>query len=103
MRWSRTNPENTPHLFKGDKRRVRKFAWLPVTIDFETRWLERYDVEQVIVTDYYARPLWANVCFIDNVGLWDYSHQHWTSITGRDRSGQVYDAVRHSTISKERS
>lgn len=30
----------------GDRRTVRKFAWLPVTVDKVTVWLERYEADQ---------------------------------------------------------
>jgi hypothetical protein len=41
MRWH-ANPEPD----NRDVRVRRCFAWLPVTIDGETRWLERYTVKE---------------------------------------------------------
>ena len=39
----------------GDKRTVKKFAWLPVECEGSyIAWMEWYDEEQVWITDYYT-------------------------------------------------
>ena len=60
-----TTPKN------GTRRIVNKFAWLPVCIEGEGRWLERVKVEQVFWRDYvnYEEPdfaCWKNLSFIGN-------------------------------------
>ncbi len=32
---------------KGDTRIIRKYAWLPIKIDLEIRWLEWVSIEQI--------------------------------------------------------
>lgn len=44
-----------------DKRVKTWFAVLPVTIDRETRWLEKVTVEQ-----YYLYGTWGNRCFVES-------------------------------------
>lgn len=61
MRW--TQPRSV-----GDRKRICKFLWWPMTIGFETRWLERvvieyrYQVKHGYVYDYTA---WVPMLFID--------------------------------------
>jgi hypothetical protein len=46
----------------GDKRTVKKFAWLPVECDNDTTcvWFEYYDEEQVFHVDYHSdRESWC--------------------------------------------
>lgn len=45
MRWGTKQPEYKV----GDVRFVRKFLWLPMTIDGETRWLETACIKQQVV------------------------------------------------------
>jgi hypothetical protein len=40
MRWNKDNPKHK------EKKWVRKFLWLPLTIGFETRWLEYATIER---------------------------------------------------------
>lgn len=79
MRWK---AENEPNI--EDTRECRWFAFRPVTIKDETRWLEYVTVQQRYVPDYaapqsgnpcnYTLPMfgfniywyrWKNICFID--------------------------------------
>jgi hypothetical protein len=61
MRWKeKTPPED------GEQRTIRKFAWLPIKIKEETRWLEtvnvlqRYHFVEGYGGDY---SVWENVAF----------------------------------------
>ena len=33
----------------GSQRVIEKFLWLPVTIDFQTRWLEKAKIRQICI------------------------------------------------------
>ena len=49
----------------GDKRVVKRFLILPLTINKETRWLEFVKIEQhAYDVDYYFFP-WHNIKFLD--------------------------------------
>ena len=65
MRWYKPRP-----IDRGTKRTIVKFAWLPVTISGETRWLERVAIRQEYVSDgcnggYYYTG-WSNIEFDDD-------------------------------------
>lgn len=62
MRWHFRFPE------PGDIRTHRRFAWLPVVIDNEARWLEVVtSCQQRVVEGYeeYTRARWKDLFFID--------------------------------------
>lgn len=43
-----------------------KFAWLPVTINGETRWLERVKIKGYYVPcGLYSNSYWVNLIFVD--------------------------------------
>jgi hypothetical protein len=61
MRWQNPKP--------GETRVIKKFLWLPVTLDDETRWLETAEIKQVYVAFYDGGNLWEDVCFNDKAAL----------------------------------
>ncbi len=68
MRWNKPKP--------GDTRVVKKFLWLPRTINGETRWLEwgrvGQELKKVMRADFYALYYaheWVDVRWVD-----DYLH-----------------------------
>lgn len=46
MRWYDTSPEKI-----SDERVIEKFLWFPLTIDRETRWLEKVKIRQKATRD----------------------------------------------------
>jgi hypothetical protein len=54
----------------GSQRTVEKFLWLPVTIDFQTRWLEKAKIRQICtqVNKEFSMSgyKWQNYAWIDN-------------------------------------
>lgn len=57
-----------PEPSHGDIRCKSYFAWLPVTIDLQTRWLEKVTVKQKYFATTYAPYIigsWINICFED--------------------------------------
>ena len=64
MRWE------TVEAKLGNERTVYMFLWLPVTINNETRWLERAYVKQrwtkmPSTTFFDIREDWQNIAFVD--------------------------------------
>jgi hypothetical protein len=69
VKWKLTKPKI------GDRRTVRKFAWLPVEIGDTKVWLETYETVEEVFEDedrygvYYLT--WREVCH------WDYVSRSW--------------------------
>lgn len=58
MRW------NNPKI--GDVKVVTKFLWLPLEINFETRWLEDATIKYVYVTGHVdSYKYWQPIEFVD--------------------------------------
>ena len=51
-----------PSLF--EQRIIKKFAWFPIEIDREIRWLEKVAIKQRYLVYNYTR-YWENLCFVD--------------------------------------
>ena len=66
MRWKSWFPASI-----GEKRVKTWFAWLPVKINNDCRWLERVSVEfelkMALATRYDRYPYWDKVRFVDNI------------------------------------
>lgn len=66
MRWKRKPPPK-----EGQRRIVRRFAWWPICIGAEWRWVERVYLQQEYVMredldfDRIPRLRWENVAFVD--------------------------------------
>jgi hypothetical protein len=54
----------------GSQRVIEKFLWFPVTIDYQTRWLEKAKIRQICVTankEYSASGYkWQNHEWVDD-------------------------------------
>ena len=48
----------------GDQRIITKFAWFPIEIKREVRWLERVTILQMYENDWDGYH-WVNICFVD--------------------------------------
>ena len=60
MRWNTKIPQI------GDKRTLTRFAFLPIRINEENRWLEMVTIRQRYhERDFYDKSGWYNVMFID--------------------------------------
>lgn len=59
MRWIKKTPKT------GYVRVIKKFLFLPLTLNNETRWLEFATIMQVYVTHYYMDSEWVSKEFID--------------------------------------
>lgn len=64
--------KHKPYPKDGDVRYEVFFAWLPIRIGLETRWLERVSVKQIYNDNYYI-PKWENISF-EQQPLPDYKH-----------------------------
>ena len=64
MRWTR--PKN------GDTRKIKRFAFLPIRIHDDVRWLEVVYIKQVFRIWQYMMPSreWVNCSFIDRDEYW---------------------------------
>ena len=49
----------------GEKRVVREFLWLPLTLNYETRWLETASINQKLDYDILGTPFWRNKSWAD--------------------------------------
>lgn len=58
MKWK----NNSPKVFQ--ERVIRYFAWLPVTINNETRWFETVRVHQVFLRQF-GEAKWVSERFVD--------------------------------------
>lgn len=73
--------KHKPHPKHGDIRYKVFFAWLPITIGLETRWLERASVKQKYLNAHTLRALpfssyWLNLSF-EQQPLPDYKSTSW--------------------------
>lgn len=59
MRWSGHR--------EGDKKIVKKFLLLPLTIKYETRWLETATIEYCYIEYMNGASNWSPIRFLDNV------------------------------------
>lgn len=61
MRWTRE-----PRPETGDEKTETKFLWFPVTIDYETRWLEKATIVSVFHRrdGLYDRSGWTKIKFL---------------------------------------
>lgn len=77
MRWTRQ-----PNPKVKDLRTIEFFAWLPVTIGLETRWLENVCVQQIYTeVTYFTSDIydvhkttsleWVNLQFIENINIFN--------------------------------
>ena len=56
-----------PEPWLGCERIIKKFAILPIKIDYEIRWLETVTIKQKYAYHLsYVDACWHNICFIDN-------------------------------------
>jgi hypothetical protein len=59
MRWKNKQPNLDP--LPGDKRSRKVFAWKPVKINNHTVWLERYGIDEVVVTTSDKKLYWLEI------------------------------------------